>query len=353
MQQNNHWDIQTFFLFVIAVSAGTFALRALSILTLPFALALVIFFLILPVKEKTACFMPKRFKWVGVFAALFSIVLIIGLVLLVMWFAVRQVQTGFGPYIHLLTLKWQQIGDYAIRYGFTMPGKEEVSNSASRILSITAGFSETLLSSLSVFIVAFFFVLLMLLEWEYWIDAISRDYSKDKRAMVLETINTASMKMRKYFLVKTFISFITALATMLWLWLLRVDFVIVWGVLVFFLNFLPNIGSVLAIIGPAIIAFLQFDAAYAVLVVSGYTALDIVMGNYIDQQVSGQALHISPLFLLGSLLFWGWVWGWIGAFLAVPLSVLVILFSSRIPVFLPLVIMFSPRLAEETNKSNV
>ncbi len=351
MQRNDHWDMQTLFLFVIAVSTGTFVLRELSLLTLPFAFALVILFLILPVKEKTARLMPKKFKWVGVIAAMLSIILIIGLVMLVIWFAVGQVQAGFGPYIDLLTQKWQKIGDYVTRYGFTLPGKEEVSNSASRILSITAGVSKTLLSSLSVFIVAFFCVLLMLLEWDNWIDAISRDFSPEKRAMVLKTIDTAGMKMRRYFLVKTFVSFITALATMLWLWLLKVDFVIVWGVLVFFLNFLPNIGSVLAIIGPAIIAFLQFDAAYAVLVVGGYTAIDLVMGNYIDPRLSGQALKISPVFLLGSLLFWGWVWGWIGAFLAIPLGVLVILVSSQIPSLRPLVILFSPRLAEENKQS--
>jgi AI-2 transport protein TqsA len=103
-----------------------------------------------------------------------------------------------------------------------------------------------------------------------------------------------------------------------------VEFAIIWGLLTFLLNFIPNIGSVIATILPLLIAFIQFDSVgtlfWLALLLSG---VQMIIGNFIDPRVVGRSVNLSPLVVLCSLMFWGWLWGFIGMFLAVPISVII------------------------------
>ena len=105
--------------------------------------------------------------------------------------------------------------------------------------------------------------------------------------------------------------------------MLDVRFAFVWGLLAFSLNYIPNIGSVLAAI-PPVAQVLVFSGLYdALLVVAGYLAINLVFGNIIEPRMMGRGLGLSTLVVFLSLIFWGWLLGPVGMLLSVPLTIAV------------------------------
>jgi AI-2 transport protein TqsA len=131
---------------------------------------------------------------------------------------------------------------------------------------------------------------------------------------------TVMTEIQRYLALKTLISAATGLLIGLSAWLLGVDFALLWGLLAFFLNFIPNVGSLLAAIPAVLIALLQHDVWTAVLLVAAYVAVNLLLGNLIEPAVLGRSLGLSPAIVILSLVFWGWVWGAVGMFLSVPLT---------------------------------
>ena len=110
---------------------------------------------------------------------------------------------------------------------------------------------------------------------------------------------------------------------MAWLTVLGVKYPIVWGLIAFLLNFVPNIGSIIAAIPACILAFLQLGPGVAALAALGYVVVNIVLGNLIEPRLMGQRLGLSTLVVFLSLVFWGWVLGPVGMLLSVPLTMTV------------------------------
>jgi len=126
--------------------------------------------------------------------------------------------------------------------------------------------------------------------------------------------------MQQYIAIKTLISVITGLIVGLALFFLGVDFALLWGVLAFLLNYIPTIGSILASIPPILLALIQLGWGRAAIVLMLYLAINNIIGSIIEPRVMGNSLGISPLVVLLSVIFWGWVLGPIGMLLSVPLT---------------------------------
>lgn len=126
--------------------------------------------------------------------------------------------------------------------------------------------------------------------------------------------------MKRYMVIKTVISLATGLLITLWLWVLDVDFPVLWGFLAFLMNYVPSIGSTLAGLPAVLLALLQFGTGKAVLVGAGYVAVNFVLDFAIETPWMGRKLGLSTLVVFLSLLFWGGLLGPIGALLCVPLS---------------------------------
>jgi AI-2 transport protein TqsA len=126
-----------------------------------------------------------------------------------------------------------------------------------------------------------------------------------------------------YLVLKTVISLVTGLVVWIMLIMLDVHFAFVWALLAFSLNYIPNIGSVLAAI-PPVAQVLVFSGLYeALLVVAGYLAINLVFGNIIEPRMMGRGLGLSTLVVFLSLIFWGWLLGPVGMLLSVPLTIAV------------------------------
>ncbi|MHC4525314.1 MAG: AI-2E family transporter, partial [Planctomycetota bacterium] len=133
--------------------------------------------------------------------------------------------------------------------------------------------------------------------------------SMKNNAGSFDNFSTIADDVKKYLAMKTAISLVTGLLIMLWLMVLKVKYPIVWGLIAFLMNFVPNIGSIIAAIPACILAFLQLGLGPAALAAVGYLFVNIILGNLVEPRLMGQRLGLSTLVVFLSLVFWGWVLG--------------------------------------------
>ena len=154
----------------------------------------------------------------------------------------------------------------------------------------------------------------------------SSSFPRKLRAISLDSedlqqpVGIFTKNIKKYLLIKTITSFSTGVFVTIALAILKIDYAILWGLLAFFLNFIPSIGSIIAAIPPVLLALILYDWQTALWVAAIYIAVNCTIGNYIEPKFMGKGLGLSPLVVFLSLLFWGWVLGPVGMFLSVPLT---------------------------------
>jgi predicted PurR-regulated permease PerM len=130
-------------------------------------------------------------------------------------------------------------------------------------------------------------------------------------------------EIQKYLGIKTLVSLATGSLVAAGLAIMRVDYPLLWGMLAFLLNYIPNLGSILAAVPPVLLAIVQFGPGRAIAVAALFLTINIVMGNFIEPTFMGRRLGLSTLVVFMSLVFWGWVWGPVGMLLSVPLTMIV------------------------------
>jgi len=129
-------------------------------------------------------------------------------------------------------------------------------------------------------------------------------------------------EIERYLELKTAVSAATGLLIGVWVALLGVPFPLLWGLIGFLFNYVPNIGSILAAVAPVLLTLVQFGSARALIVAAGYLAINLFLGNVIEPRLMGRRFGLSTLVVILSLIFWGWLWGPLGMLLAVPLTVM-------------------------------
>ena len=131
---------------------------------------------------------------------------------------------------------------------------------------------------------------------------------------------SATRDIQRFLAIKTAVSLLTGILAGLLCWIAGLDFYILWGILAFFLNFIPVIGSIIAGVPPTILALLVAGVPNAVMVAGGYLLINNFLGNLVEPMLVGRRFGISTLVVVISVLFWGWLWGPLGMLLAVPLT---------------------------------
>jgi predicted PurR-regulated permease PerM len=134
-----------------------------------------------------------------------------------------------------------------------------------------------------------------------------------------------SAKFRKYMVVRTLLSALTGLAVWAFALLAGLELPVAWGIIAFALNYIPFIGSFAATILPGLFAMAQFDSWQPVAVVFlGLTAIQFIVGNYLEPRMAGAALAISPLAVIFAVFFWSFLWGIPGALIGVPITIAIL-----------------------------
>lgn len=142
-------------------------------------------------------------------------------------------------------------------------------------------------------------------------------------AMKLQHIDRFLESVNSYLAIKAVVSLVTALCVGIMLWILEVEYVLLWAVLAFLFNFIPNIGSIIAAVPAVLLALVVQSPAVAGLVALGYVTINTVIGNVIEPKFMGRGLGLSTLVVFLSLIFWGWLLGTVGMLLSVPLTMIV------------------------------
>jgi len=126
-----------------------------------------------------------------------------------------------------------------------------------------------------------------------------------------------------YLAIKTLLSLGTGVIVAIWVAVLGIDFPLIWGLLAFLLNYIPNLGSIIAAVPPVLLGYIQFGIGRALLVASGFIVVNVIFGNVLEPKLMGRKLGLSTLVVFLSLIFWGWVWGPVGMLLSVPMTMVV------------------------------
>ena len=147
---------------------------------------------------------------------------------------------------------------------------------------------------------------------------------------------------RDYIWIKSLMSILTGGVSYAVLLALGVDFAETWALIIFLLNYIPNIGSILGVIFPAILALIQFDTLWQFLVIAVcLSSAQFLIGNVLEPRVMGRTLNLSSFVVIASLAFWAMLWGVVGAFLSVPLTASIAIVCSHIPSWRWLAVLLS------------
>jgi len=164
------------------------------------------------------------------------------------------------------------------------------------------------------------------------IPKIEQSFNVERASKFSQVLQNIDSQVQRYLAIKTVVSFFTGVFTVIVLMLFGVDFAIVFGFLTFLLNYIPNIGSIIATAFPVVIAVFQFETiwpAFWILII--LISVQMVMGNIVEPRLMGEGLGLSPLVVLFFLFFWGWLWGIPGMILAVPIAAVIKIVCSNIP----------------------
>ncbi len=133
-------------------------------------------------------------------------------------------------------------------------------------------------------------------------------------------INSFLRNLKHYMLIKTLVSLATGVLVTLMMVIIGVDLPLLWGLLAFALNYVPNIGSLIAGIPAVALTLVQLGPLRALMVAAGYVLINLLLGSFLEPRFLGRGLGLSTLVVFLSLLFWGWLLGPVGMLLSVPLT---------------------------------
>jgi len=136
----------------------------------------------------------------------------------------------------------------------------------------------------------------------------------------INDFNSFAEKINRYMLIKTIMSLATGILIAVWLTIIGVDYAVLWGLIAFMFNYVPNIGSIIAAIPAVLLAFIQTGTTLALLTAAGYLVINVVIGNFMEPRLMGLRLGLSTLIVFLSLVFWGWILGPVGMLLSIPLT---------------------------------
>jgi AI-2 transport protein TqsA len=151
-------------------------------------------------------------------------------------------------------------------------------------------------------------------------------------AEMAQAFRSISLGLQRYVGIKTFVSALTGLLSYVVMKFVALDFAETWGILAFALNFIPTIGSIIAVVLPAIVALVQFDTLTPFLIiVLGCSLVQFIIGSIIEPALTGKSLNLSPMMVILALTLWTSIWGIPGALMSVPITVCVMIVMSHVP----------------------
>ncbi len=153
---------------------------------------------------------------------------------------------------------------------------------------------------------------------------VSGEVEKQTELQFAKTLKTITEQIQKYIISKISVNLLAGIVVGFFLYIFKIDFPIMWGLLTFFLNFIPSIGSAIALVLPTLMAIIEYESlSYTLLIAGGLGFIQTAFFNLLEPQLIGRRLNLNPIAILLSVLIWGYIWGILGMLLAVPLTAII------------------------------
>lgn len=354
--------VEKFFISVIGIVLISIVLKELQHIFIPFVIAYFLFFIFEPLNS----FLEKK-KFPSFILTLLDIIIVVSIV----WGFSRIIIDAFSQFGNELPIFESKLNNIisssAVTLGITDPMLTEFK--LTEVLQtldyggLASGFfSSTISIFSSVFFVLFFFIFISSGHGKIY-EAIKRRYveknikasvkglkknsiaeegelkandinieevKNDRSVKIEKTFKDIIEQVQRYIVTKFLISLTTGVFVGFTLWLFDVRFFVLWGFITFILNFIPNIGSVIAVVLPTLMALVQYESfGYALLVMIVIAVIQNIIGNILEPKIFGDRLGLNPIVILISLLVWGYIWGIVGMILSVPLTAIIKLVISN------------------------
>ena len=309
--------LRTRMLIAIGVVLAVAALRWSEPVTLPLTVAVFLLVLTRPLQ----CWLEQRSpKWLAVIVTTLTVLLAVAVIAGAVVLGVGQVATRAPEMAERLQIVAEQARRWAQAHGLPVPAAGgEMGERLFPVISRLVRSGGVTLERLGL-ILAFF--ILGLLEVSAFCDKARERLRAPHGDALVEGAAETSRRVRRYLGALTITSLISGVATGLFTLAVGLDSPLIWGLVAFLLNYVPTIGPFVAVVPPTLYALLQFGSLGRTAVVFfGVGAIQFFIGNFLDPKIEGRVLSLSPLVVLVSVVFWGWMWGVLGALLAVPLTV--------------------------------
>ena len=309
------------------IAAGLFFLR--GPLT-QFAMALILWLAIDGLAETIAKRTPFAPRWVALPVAL---ILVLGLVALIGWVVVLNVGAMMeqsGAYEQRLNQVLAQ-AHAALNIGGTAP---TVADLVARIdpASIASQLGAGLRNLASDVIFVLIYLGFLFPAAATMSDKWDRIFPGKQRAQAREVGQRIRVSMERYLWTQTVVSLIITALTYVTLVVIGLENALFWSFVIFFLNYIPTIGSVVAVVLATAVALAQFATLGPVAAVAaGVGAWQFLVGNFVQPRMTGDSLNLSAVVVLLALAIWGAIWGIAGAFLAAPLTVMLMIVLAQFP----------------------
>lgn len=332
------------YFFIVAISLVVVLSFGQSLL-IPFVFALLLWFIVREIKNfmNRVDFIKKKFpSWLKTVITSLFIFTILGFVSRVVLFNINTLSKSYKKYQSNVDLLINKINESLNVDLIGMIKGHWGDFDFGAILTLIFNSLTDILSSTFMIIIYALFIFLEEAHFQPKLKSIfSENNQYTKISGVLEQIE---ISIAKYLGLKTLVSLITGFLSYLVLMLIGIDSPVFWAFLIFLLNFIPTIGSLIATLFPAMFCLLQFgEFSQGVLVLIFVGTIQVMVGNILEPRLMGNSMNISSLVTIISLSFWGAVWGVTGMILSIPITVIIVIILSQFPATKPVAIMLSEK----------
>jgi AI-2 transport protein TqsA len=326
---------------LIVIGAG---LRSIANIVAPVFLVITLVITVGPLRG----FLVRR-RWPSWLASVVSLVAIYALLALILGsvvFAIARLVDKLPDYANAFNEIFTSLMNLADRLGY---GREQLERLASSVqLSSLAGPARALLSGIGGGLSLLVLIVTVVVFLAFEAGSMSERLAviRQTRAHNADGLANFAVRVRKYWIVTTVFGFIVAVLDVIGLVIIDVPLYITWGVLAFVTNYIPNVGFIIGVIPPTLIALLDGGVGSAIAVVVVYTVINVVVQTIIQPRFTGDAVGISATVAFASLIFWAYLLGTLGALLAIPATLFlksVLLDNSVPPSWVNALVSSSPR----------
>lgn len=188
----------------------------------------------------------------------------------------------------------------------------------SKIMQFTSNILKQLGSFMGNALTILFLVLFLLMELDSF--SVKGKAIAQSTNVTMGYLKTIAQSIRHYLSIKTVTSLITGFLIWIALLIIGVDYAIIWALIVFLLNYIPNFGSIIAALPAVLFALIQLGIGGSLWTLIAFLGVNMIVGNIIEPKMMGKGLGLSTFIVFASLIFWGFVLGTVGMFLSIPLT---------------------------------